>query len=75
MVTTLEEAKKIRFKSNLNEIKKGRHKSDRRKSLLHIIGMIYNVQERIIKFFDDYSTITSEVRQKATKGEGIRNQN
>ena len=37
--------------------------------------MIYNVQEHIIKIFDDYSTITSEVRQKATKGEGIRNQN
>ena len=34
--------------------------------------MLYNGRDDVINFFDDYSTIASEARYKAVKGERIK---
>ena len=47
----LEEAKKLQngFKSNLNEISKGRYKSEEQESAVKNIKLPYNSQETVIK--------------------------
>ena len=34
--------------------------------------MVYDAQEKIVKLFDDYSTIASEAKYKTIHGEGIK---
>ena len=34
--------------------------------------MLHNIQNKVIKLFDDYSTITSEVQYKTIHGEGTK---
>ena len=42
------------------------------KNALYDIEMLYNGRDDVINFFDDYSTIASEARYKAIKGERIK---
>ena len=62
------------FKSDLNEIKKGnkKHKSKEQKNSLYSIEMLYKARNSVIKFFDDYSSMVSEAKLKATKGTGLK---
>ena len=34
--------------------------------------MLYNARNEAIKFFDDYSSMMSEAKAKATKGTGVK---
>ena len=36
------------------------------------IEMLYKVRKEIIKFFDDYSSMMSEAKKKATRGTGLK---
>ena len=55
-----------KFKTYLGEIKKGnkKHRSKEQKNTL------YKARNKAIKFYDDYSLMTSEAKNKATKGTG-----
>ena len=68
----LEEAKEQQniFKSNLNEISRGRFKSEEQKSSLENIKLLYKSREDVIKLFNDYSSVVSEDKHKAKYGEG-----
>ena len=72
----LAEAKndQIRFKSNLGEIKKGNNKkrSKEQKNALYNIEMLYKARNEAIKFYDDYSLMASEAKNKATKETGLK---
>ena len=63
----LEDAKELQniFKSNLNEISKGRFKSEERKSALENIKLLYESRQTVIKLFNEYSLIASEAKHKA----------
>ena len=60
------------FKSNLNEISKGRSKSKKRRSALENIKLLYESRQTVIKLFSDYSSIVSEARQKVNYGEELK---
>ena len=63
----LEDAKELQniFKSNLNEISKGRFKSEEQKSALENIKLLYESRQTVIKLFNEYSLIASEAKHKA----------
>ena len=70
----LEEAKKKLqnvFKSNLNEISRGRYKSKEQKNALENIKLIYKSQKAVIKLFNDYSSVASEAKYKTIQEKGI----
>ena len=52
------------FKSNLNEISRGRYKSQEQKSAFENIKLLYKLQEAVIKLFKDYCSIVSEAKYK-----------
>ena len=58
----LQEAKNSQnvFKSNLNKISRGIHKSKDQKSALENIKLLYESRESVIKLFNDYFSIVSE---------------
>ena len=58
---------------NINEIEKGNknHRSKEQKNALYNIEMLYKARNNVIGFFDDYSSMTSEVKHKATKQAGL----
>ena len=58
----LQEAKNLQnvFKSNLNKISRGIHKSKDQKSALENIKLLYESRESVIKLFNDYFSIVSE---------------
>ena len=63
------------FKLNLSEIKKGSKKSKEQKNTIYNIEMLYRASKEAIKFFDDYSSTVSEVKNKAknnTSGKGLK---
>ena len=60
------------FKSNLNEISRGRHKSKEQKSASKNIKLLYESRETVIKLFNDYSSIVPEVKYKSIYGEGLK---
>ena len=60
------------FKSNLNEISKGRSKSKKRRSALENIKLLYESRQTVIKLFSDYSSIVSEARHKVNYGEELK---
>ena len=65
-----------KFKSYLGEIKRGNSKkrSNKQKSTLYNIEMLYKARTEVIKFYDDYSSMMSEAKAKAkaTKGTGLK---
>ena len=52
------------FKSNLNEVSTGRHKSEEQKNVLKNIKLLYESWEAVIKLFNDYSSIVPEAKYK-----------
>ena len=75
----LAEAKnyQIRFKSSLGEIKKGNNKnrSKEQKNVLCNIDMLNKARNEAINFFDEYSSLVSEAKNKAknkTSGKGLK---
>ena len=69
----VKEAKKLQnvFKSNLNELSRGRNKSEEQKLALKNIILLYKSREAVIKLFNGYSSIVSETKYKTTHGKGI----
>ena len=69
----VKEAKKLQnvFKSNLNELSRGRNKSEEQKLALKNIILLYISREAVIKLFNGYSSIVSETKYKTTHGKGI----
>ena len=63
-----------KFKSYLGEIKKGnkKHRSKVQKNTLYNIEMLYKARNEAIKFYDDYSSMMSETKYRATKGTGLK---
>ena len=63
---------KEKFKFYLGEIKKGnnKHESKEQKNNLYNVEMLYKARNEAIKFYDDYTSMMSEV--KATKGTGLK---
>ena len=45
------------FKSNLNEVSRGRYKSEEQKNALKNFKLLYESREAVIKLFIDYSSI------------------
>ena len=65
------------FKSNLGKIKKGnnRKRSKEQKNALYNIEILYKARGEAIKFYEDYSLIASEVKNKTknkTSGKGLK---
>ena len=54
-----------KFKLNLSEMKRGTKKSKEQKNALYNIEMLYKARNEAIKFYDDYSLIASEAKNKA----------
>ena len=69
----MQKINQAKFKSNLSEIKKGnkKHRSKEQKNTLYNNEMLCKARNNIIEFFDDYSSILSEAKLKATKGTGL----
>ena len=63
-----------KFKSYLGEINKGnkKHRSKVQKNNLYNIEMLYKARNEAIKFYDDYSSMMSEAKYRATKGTGLK---
>ena len=53
------------FQSNLNKISRVRYESDEQKSALENIKLLFQSREAVIKLFNDYSLIVSEVKYKS----------
>ena len=60
-----------KFKSYLGEIKKGK-KSKEQKNTFYNIETLYKARNEAIKFYDDYSLMMSEAKNKATKGTRLK---
>ena len=61
----------IKFKSYLGEIKTGSKKSKEQRNTIYNTEVLYKARKEAIKFFDDYSSMMSEAKDKATKGTGF----
>ena len=63
-----------KFKSYLGEIKKGnnKHKSKEQKSTLYNVEMLYKTRNKAVNSYDDYSSMMSEAKYRATKGTGLK---
>ena len=65
----------VKFKSNLGQIKKEKNNSKERKNATYNIEMLYKTRNEFLKFYDDYSLITSEAKNKSknkTSGKGLK---
>ena len=62
------------FKSNPNEIKKGnkKHRSKEQKNAFYNNEILYKVRNSVVEFFDDYSSIMSEAKLKASIETGLK---
>ena len=56
------------FKLNLNEISRGRFKSEQQKIYLKNIKLLYESREALIKLFNNYSSIVSQGKYKEKHG-------
>ena len=52
--------------------RKQKHRSKDQKNALHNIEMLYKATNKVVEFFDDYSSMASETKLKAIKGTGIK---
>ena len=62
----------IHIKSDINEILKGRKKSEEQNSAIKNIKILNRSQEKVIKLFNDYSKTVSEAKYKTKCGEGLQ---
>ena len=60
------------FKSNTYKIKSQRYQSKEQESVLENTEMLYNVQEKVSKLFDDYSSMATEVNYKIIDREELK---
>ena len=60
------------FKWNINEIVKGKKKSEEQKSAMKNINTLYKWRKKVIKFFNDYSKILFEAKHKTKHGKGLK---
>ena len=63
---------KKNFNSILGKIKKGGKKSKAQKNVIYNVDMLYNARKEAITFFDDYFSMVSEAKLKATKVTGFK---
>ena len=70
----LEEAKKLQnlFKSDLNEISRGRHKSKEQKKCIEKYWIALQITRSCYKLFNDYSSVVSEAKCKSIYGERLK---
>ena len=70
---TLEKAEENQknFKSDINEIVKGKYKSENPKSAIKNIKALYESQEKDIKLFNDSYKFASEAKYRSIYGEGL----
>ena len=70
----LEDGKELRniFESNLNDILKGRFKSEEQKSVLKSIKLFYELRQAVIKLFNEYFLIGSQSKHKEKYGERMK---
>ena len=61
-------------KIDLSDVKKGskKHRSKAQKNTLYNIEILYKARNEAIKFYDDYSSMMSEAKYRATKGTGLK---
>ena len=64
--------KHTEFKSDINEILKGRKQLEQQKSAVKNIKTLYQSWKIFIKLFNDYFRIASEAKYKAKFGEGLK---
>ena len=64
----------VDFKSDLGEIKKGNPKSklENQISVIQNVQNFFDLREKIIDFFRDYSILISEAKYKAKNGERLK---
>ena len=60
------------FKLEIDKIVKGKNESEEQKSATNNIKTPYESREKVIKLYDDYSTIVSETKCKSKYGEGLK---
>ena len=63
------------FRSYLGETtreNKKKRSKEQKKNTLYDIEMLYKARNEAIKFYDDYSSMESEAKTKATKGTGLK---
>ena len=63
------------FKSHLGDYKKWRQKkkkSKEKKKIIYNVSMLYKARNEVIKFFDDYSLMISEAKNKANKKQDLK---
>ena len=64
---------KEKFKSNLSEVKKHTKVEQKaKKNTVYNIEMLDKARNEAIKFYNDYSSMMSEAKLKATKGTGLK---
>ena len=63
-----------KFKIYLGKIKKGnkKHRSKVQKNTLYNIETLYKAKNEAIKFYDDYSSMMSEIKYRVTNGTGLK---
>ena len=60
-----------KFKFSRNKKRKKKHRKCK-KNTLYNIEMLYKTRNETIKFYDDYSSMTSKAKYRATKGTGLK---
>ena len=63
---------KIREHLILSYRNKKKHRSKAQKNTLYNLEMLYKARNEDIKFYDDYSSMMSNARYRATKGTGLK---
>ena len=60
------------FKSNINQLIKGKSVLKEQKSAIENIKLLYKSREAIIKLFNDYSPIISKAKYKTKHGVALK---
>ena len=70
----LEETKNLQnvFKTNLNEISRGKYKSEEQNSALKNIELHYESRQAVIELFNDNSSLVSEAKYRSINGEMLK---
>ena len=66
------EKRQVIFKSNLNQLLKGRFKSKEKKSALENIKLLYESTQTTTELFNEYSSFVSEAKYRTRHGEGFK---
>ena len=65
---------KKKFRSNLIDSERGKweHKSEEQKSIINNLKTFHKTKKKVMKLFDDYTTILSKVKYEAKHGKGLK---